>query len=157
MISYLFDFNLLSAGWSLMYTFNSFTWGWTVLFWLLRFIVDDNDNINWLYVLFSNLTMFGPLGFYWLSLLLIIAGWIIKVFDGFSAKQAFYLFEWFFTAVFASVLQWSWIDAVRAEYTGDNKTAGDKVDDWHEKNYELFPDDDENGDGDTITDIELTM
>ena len=126
------NFELAWFGWSLMYTFNSFTWGFTVLFWLLNLLVKDNETLLWLQVLFSNLTMFGPLGIYWLSLITILLGWVIDLFDLIGAKDIAKLVAWFFTAIVASFFQFKWIGEVRAIYPGDKSTFEDTVDNWHD-------------------------
>ena len=153
----LFNFKVGSLGYSLYYVFTNFTWGWTVFFWVVKLIVKDNENVDWAFVLFSNLTMLGPLGVYWVSLILILLGWVLTGFKGFGLKTIAYLLEYFFTVVIVSTVQWAWIEDIRSIYGGDRNTGEDKIEDWHDDNYELWPNDDEEMNDDTIDEIDLSL
>lgn len=118
-----------ALGWQLMNLFSSGLWGPVILFWLIRFLVDDNDNVNWLYVLFSNLTMVGPILAYWISVVLIPIGWVVDGLDLVTASTVLKWTAWVFTAFVVSFYQVAWIDEVRAVYSGDRGTFGDMIDD----------------------------
>ena len=67
--------NLGALGWEIMNIFGSGLWGPSILLWIVRLFVKDNDNVNWLFVLFSNITLLGPILGYWVAVILIPIGW----------------------------------------------------------------------------------
>lgn len=67
----------------------------------------------------ANLSLFGPLGLYWLAVVLAAIGWV----SSFTTKK---LFKWFLmitVAWFASIYQVAWIDDVRLVYNGSKFTG----------------------------------
>ena len=104
-----------------MWWYNSLTWGPNILFWILHLIFKSSDTITYLFVTFANLTLFGPIIMYWVTLALVLLSWI---FSGFSSTLTMLLLflELAIVYLFASYFQWQWIDEVRAIYTGDKNT-----------------------------------
>ena len=71
-----FTLSISQLGWELMNIFSYVLWVPVIIFWIPRFFVNGNDTLNWLFVIFSNFTMTGPILGYWLSIILVPIGWI---------------------------------------------------------------------------------
>ena len=100
------------------------------MFWILRnFVVDDNEDVDWLFVLSSNLTMLGPVIIYWVSIVLIPVGWVLDGFDTINTDQFVRYAAWVILAFVSSVYQIAWIDNVRAVYNGDQFTFEEQLGD----------------------------
>ena len=113
-----FHWHFASLGWQLMNIFGSALWGPSILLWIIRLFVSDNENINWLFVLLSNVTLIGPILGYWLAVILVPIGWASDS-DYYSTEALIRWLCWIVVAFFASFYQVAWIDDVRAVYTGD--------------------------------------
>jgi hypothetical protein len=114
-------------GWRLMTFFSYTLWGPNLLFWLIRFFVQDNEMVNWLFVLTGNLTMLGPIFGYWLSALLILVGWIVSAGDGVGVGGVISFTFYLMLAFILSFYQVAWIDTVRGVYSGDMNTLTDNI------------------------------
>ena len=122
-----------ALGWALTTTFVGITFGWIFLSSVIMVMLPEQENILRFYVTMSNVSMLGPLGLYWITLLMIMIGWGIGLAnDGFSLRGFLYLVLWFVTCVAGSVLQWAWIDDVRALYDGDKDVGTENIDGWHD-------------------------
>ena len=110
--------DLGALGWEFMNIFGSGLWGPSILLWIIRLFVRDNDNVNWLFVLLSNITLLGPVLGYWLAAILVPIGWATNT-DYYSTNALIRWLCWIVVAFFASFYQVAWIDDVRAVYTGD--------------------------------------
>ena len=122
-----FDSSIRGLGWSLQRWSIYSVWDPVLLFWFIRFFVKDNDVVNWLYVLFSNISMLGPVLIYWLSSLLILVGYAVDGFEFFGFNE---LWKWAFQVVVffvASYYQEAWIDEIQDLYSGDNFTFEEQL------------------------------
>lgn len=97
--------------------------------WFIRFFADENELVNWIYVLFSNFTMLGPVIVYWVSIVLILIGWAVDSFDLVDSDALLKWFTWIVLSFFASFYQVAWIDEVRTVYSGDRWTFEDEISD----------------------------
>ena len=101
-------FGLASLGWTLMWWYNNLTWGPNFLFWLIHIIVPKNVQITYLFVLFSNLTLLGPIIMYWLILVLVLVAFAVN--GGANALWTIIcFFELLFTYLVVSIFQFAWI------------------------------------------------
>lgn len=124
-----FNTELRYIGWSLQKWTTNTLWGPVVLMWLIRFLVDDNETVNWLYVLTSNFTMLGPVLLYWISIIMIVVGWALDGFDYVDSDALIKWVAWVFLAFFGSFYQVAWINEVNKVYTGDNWTFSEEIED----------------------------
>ena len=119
--SYAFDSSIRGIGWSIQdWTTNS-VWDPIITLWIVRFFIKDNDLINWLFVLFSNISMLGPVLLYWVSTILIIVGYAVDGFEDFGTYGP-RLAAWILVTFIASYYQEAWIDEIQDLYKGDNFT-----------------------------------
>ena len=95
-----FTLSISQIGWELMNIFSYVLWVPVIIFWIPRFFVNDNDTLNWLFVIFSNFTMTGPILGYWLSIILVPIGWISNSIV--SPLEIFRWFLWIVVIFFAS-------------------------------------------------------
>jgi hypothetical protein len=79
---------------------NVVLWTPVLIIWVIRFIEETNPTINWLFVLFSNVSMLGPIFGYWLSILIIPIGWAAE--GSFTWEALTRLFCWIIVSFFAS-------------------------------------------------------
>ena len=96
------SFDIRDIGWEIMMWLSYTLWLPVVILWLLRIILNDNETVNWLFVLFSNLTMIGPILGYWVSLILIVVGWAVDSFSLVDMAAVINFIIWLFTAFVAS-------------------------------------------------------
>lgn len=124
-----FYWGIQSVGWSLMRWSTISVWTVPILMWIIRFFLPDNENVNWLYVMFSNFTLLGPILLYWLASILIVIGWIDASFD-YNTTETYIRFAlWILLSFVASWYQLAWIDSIRDLYSGDNWTGSEELDD----------------------------
>ncbi len=97
--------------------------------WIVRFFIPDNTDVEWLYVLFSNFTMLGPIALYWLSSILIVIGWIDVKFASLGPGTYIRFALWVFMSFAASWYQLDWIDVIRSLYSGSNWTGTKQFED----------------------------
>jgi hypothetical protein len=90
--------------------------------------MSDNETVNWLYVLFSNISMLGPALLYWLSWVLIPVGWLANT-DLMDTDAILRWLAWAVLAFIASFFQEAWIDEIQDLYNGDGFTFQDTLDD----------------------------
>ncbi len=112
-----FNWDLSAIGWSIM-KYSSLTfWSPSIIMWIIRLFVPNNETVNWLYVLTSNLTMLGPILLYWVSIIMIVVGWIADQSVTFEAVLKW--LAWIVLAFIASFYQIEWIGDIRDLYSGD--------------------------------------
>ena len=124
--------NWSTLGWNVFSLYVSLTWFPSFFFWICRLIANyKNDTLNYLFVLFSNWTMLGPVGFYWASILLVIVGWAC---DKFVVSTYNGVFFGFFVIVsqIAGLMQVTWIHQVQQAYQGDKNATSDTVNKWEQ-------------------------
>ena len=63
-----------------MNVMTNFIWDPIMILWFVRLFIKENETVNWLFVLFSNVSMMGPYLLYWVSILLIFVGYAIDLF-----------------------------------------------------------------------------
>jgi len=95
-------------------------WGPVILLWILRFFLEDNETVNWLFVMTSNFTMLGPILLYWLATIMIMVGWVTDNDIMFTGRWVGKFFLWVLLTFVASFYQISWIDSIRDLYSGDS-------------------------------------
>lgn len=107
-----FNTGISTIGWSLMKWTSAGVWFWVTVFWLGRLVLgEDNETINWLFVLTSNFSMLGPILLYWVSIVLIPVGWIADS-NFFDISSLLKWISWIFVAIVASFYQVAWIDDI---------------------------------------------
>jgi len=112
---------LSSIGWNLLFIYNSLAWTPNFIFWLLHMIKKDSESFTYYFVLFSNLTLLGPIFIWWLTLALAIISWIIGGL-GNLVWSIVYLIEIFVVYVIGAYFMHAYIGGVRALYKGDKDT-----------------------------------
>ena len=73
--------------------------------------------------------MLGPILLYWLSIILIVIGWIDAGFSGLTGETYLRFALWILMSFVASWYQLAWIDEIRDLYSGDNWTGSDEMED----------------------------
>ena len=107
-----FDNSIRGIGWSLMHWATNGIWGPVLFFWFIRIFIKDSELVNWLFVLFSNISMLGPVLIYWLSTVLIIVGYAVDGFKYMDLTSLFKLVVWIFASFLSSYYQEAWIDEI---------------------------------------------
>ena len=127
-----------TMGWDLVSFFVSLTWFPSFFFWICALIAQNkNDTLNYLYVLFSNLTMLGPSGLYWASILFIIVGWACDKFAYVGTYDAVFFGFYVVITQIAGLMQVTWIKQVQKVYQGNSDGSSwndesDTVNKWEE-------------------------
>lgn len=119
---YKFDSSIRGLGWSIQNWTTNSVWDPIILMWFIRFFIKDNDLVNWFYVLFSNISMLGPVLLYWVSTALIIVGYAVDTFEYFDLDALLKLVAWIVISFVASYYQEAWIDEIQDLYSGDRFT-----------------------------------
>ena len=87
-----------------------------MFFWSVRTFV-QNDMIDYLYVLFSNLTLLGPIAGYWVTIFMVLIGWAIQKFQ-ITLTEGLALLFWVPISQVVGYMQMIWILKVRFAYSG---------------------------------------
>ena len=91
-------FALSGIGWKVLKLFTNILVFPAALFSMLRiFVWPDTEIVDWLTVVFANIALLGPLGLYWIGVVLIPIGWFSSYSPG-----AFYKWLWVATVSWAA-------------------------------------------------------
>lgn len=138
--------DLKYLGWGIASLSANLLWGPVFVLWGLRFLLEDNSTVNWLFVMFSNLSMLGPVLLYWLAAVLIPAGWILDSFGTtFNWKTLLKWMGYLAMSVVTSYYQEAWIENIRDLYLGDGWTFEEELGDLNETVEDTIVDDGEVG------------